>query len=48
MFTRKLMLLVHTLYDLKNIVKYLVRVRVLANAFVKDWVRVRIGIRLEG
>ena len=33
-------------------VKYLVRVRVSANAFVKDWVRVpvtvRVGIRLEG
>ena len=26
----------------------LCRVRVSGNAFIKDWVRVRVGIRLEG
>ena len=33
---------------IRKLVKYPVRVRVSANAFVRDWVRVRVGIRLEG
>ena len=28
-----------------KLIKYLVRVKVLAYAFVRDWVRVRVGIR---
>ena len=33
--------------EISQISRY-IRVRVSANAFVKDWVRVRVGIRLEG
>ena len=32
---------------IRKLVKYLVRVKVLAYAFVRDWVRVRVGIRLD-
>ena len=37
----------HEMCPYKKLVKYLVRVRVSAYAFVRDWVRVRVGIRLE-